>query len=127
FSTYNAGLQGDNLDKAVLEAWTPENPNTDVPVLSTQDPNNNFGTASDWYLENGSYLRIKNLSLGYPFPSTLTDNLRSGTSARVYVSTESLLTLTGYPGLDPEVGRIGMDTGNYPLPRTFTVGISVNF
>lgn len=127
FSTYNAGLQGYNLDRAVLDAWTPDNTDTNIPVLSTQDPNNNFGTASDWYLENGSYLRIKNLSLGYTFPNALTNSLRSGASARIYISSENLFTFTNYSGLDPEVGRIGMDTGNYPLPRTFTAGINVNF
>ncbi|UOR03652.1 TonB-dependent receptor [Hymenobacter aerilatus] len=125
FSTYNAGLQGYNLDRRVLNAWTPENTNTDIPRLSTNDANQNFSRVSDWYLENGSYLRLKNLSIGYTLPAALTDRVRTGASLRFYATVENLVTFTKYSGLDPEVGGIGLDQGTYPLPRTFTIGLNL--
>ncbi|WP_086593651.1 SusC/RagA family TonB-linked outer membrane protein [Hymenobacter crusticola] len=125
FSTYNAGLQGYNLDSRVLGTWTPENPNADIPRLSTADANQNFSRVSDWYLENGSYLRLKNLTIGYTLPPSFTDRVRTGTSLRFYATVENLATFTKYSGLDPEVGGIGLDVGSYPLPRTFTVGLNL--
>ncbi|MDR7130059.1 TonB-linked SusC/RagA family outer membrane protein [Algoriphagus sp. 4150] len=124
-TTYNAGLQGYNLDRRVLDAWTPQNPNTSIPVLSTQDPNGNFGTASDWYLESGDYFRIKNVSLGYTFAL---DQWKSGSQVRLYGSAENLVTITKYSGLDPEVGSgTVIDNGVFPSPRTFTIGFNMNF
>ncbi|GGH28633.1 SusC/RagA family TonB-linked outer membrane protein [Sphingobacterium alkalisoli] len=122
YTAYNAGLQGYNLDSRVLDAWTPQNTNSDIPVLSRQDPNGNFGTASDWYLENGDYFRIKNITLGYNIPQLL-GKLQS----RIYLSAENPFTFTSYSGIDPEVGTIGLDVANYPLAKTYTVGLNVNF
>ncbi|MCH7401159.1 SusC/RagA family TonB-linked outer membrane protein [Belliella kenyensis] len=127
FSTYNAGLQGYNLDRRVLDAWTPSNPNATIPVLSTQDPNANFGQASDWFLEKGDYFRIKNLSLGYTVPDFVWRSLKPGTNLRIYLAAENLFTFTPYTGLDPEVGAGPViDNGTFPLPRTFTVGLNLN-
>ncbi|MFD2036265.1 SusC/RagA family TonB-linked outer membrane protein [Belliella marina] len=127
FSAYNAGLQGYNLDRRVLDAWTPNNPNATIPVLSTQDPNANFGQASDWYLESGDYFRIKNLSLGYTFPETMLGKIKPGTNLRVYLAAENLFTITKYSGLDPEVGTGAViDNGTFPVPRTFTLGLNLN-
>lgn len=124
-TAYNAGLQGYNLDRRVLNAWSPENPNALIPVLSTQDPNSNFGTASDWYLESGDYFRIKNVSLGYTFSL---EGLKTGSQMRVYGSAENLATFTKYSGMDPEVGSGSViDNGVFPSPRTFTVGFNMNF
>lgn len=122
YTAYNAGLQGYNLDSRVLTAWTPENTSSDIPQLSRQDPNGNFGTASDWYLESGDYFRIKNITLGYTIPL-----LFGKLNARAYFSTENPFTFTSYSGIDPEVGTIGLDVANYPLAKTYTVGINVNF
>lgn len=122
YTAYNAGLQGYNMDSRVLQAWTPENTNTDIPRLSRQDPNSNFGTASDWYLESGDYFRIKNITLGYNMPSFM-GKLQS----RIYFSAENPFTFTSYSGIDPEVGSLGLDVANYPLAKTYTVGLSVNF
>lgn len=121
-STYNAGLQGYNLDARVLDAWTPEHQNTNIPALSRQDANGNFGTNSDWYLENGDYFRVKNITLGYTLPK-FAGKLQS----RFYVSAENPFTFTDYSGIDPEVGRTGLDVGNYPLAKTYTLGLTVNF
>jgi TonB-linked SusC/RagA family outer membrane protein len=125
YSTYNAGLQGYNLDRRVLNAWTPTNTDTDIPRLTTSDANQNFGTVSSWYLEDGSYLRLKNLTVGYTLPAALTGRVRSGASLRFYVTAENLVTFTKYAGLDPEVGGNGIDVGTYPLPRTLTVGLNL--
>jgi TonB-linked SusC/RagA family outer membrane protein len=124
-TAYNAGLQGYNLDRRVLEAWRPDNPGASIPVLSTQDPNANYGTASDWYLESGDYFRIKNVSLGYTFGL---DRMKLGSQMRVYGSAENLATFTKYSGMDPEVGSGAViDNGVFPSPRTFTVGFNMNF
>lgn len=127
YTAYNAGLQGYNLDSRVLDAWRPDNLNAEIPVVSTRDPNNNFGTASDWYLESGDYFRIKNITLGYNLPATLLGKIGTNIRSRIYVSAENAFTFTSYSGIDPEVGNIGLDAGNYPLPKTYTIGINIGF
>ncbi|MCW3786291.1 SusC/RagA family TonB-linked outer membrane protein [Plebeiibacterium sediminum] len=127
FTTYNAAQQGYNLDNRVLNAWSTTNSNSNIPLLRLNDPNQNFETASDWYLEDGSYLRMKNLTIGYNIPETLMNRVLQGSSLRVYVSAENLFTLTDYSGIDPEVGGIGMDMGKYPVARTFSAGVSLKF
>jgi hypothetical protein len=125
FSTYNAGLQGYNLDSRVLGAWTPDNPDATIPRLSLSDPNKNFSQPSDWFLEDGSYLRLKNLMVGYTLPAGLTSRVRNGASLRLYMTVENLFTITKYTGMDPEVGNRGLDQGAYPVPRTLTVGLNM--
>jgi TonB-linked SusC/RagA family outer membrane protein len=125
FSTYNAGLQGYNLDSRVLGAWTPDNPNATIPRLSLNDPNKNFSQPSDWFLEDGSYLRLKNLMVGYTLPAGLTGRVRNGASLRLYMTVENLFTITKYTGMDPEVGNRGLDLGAYPVPRTLTIGLNM--
>lgn len=120
YTAYNAASNGYNLDSRVLGAWTPQNTNSDIPILSRQDPNNNFGTASDWYLESGDYFRIKNITLGYTLPL-------GKFQSRVYIAAENPFTFTSYTGIDPEVGSVGLDVANYPLAKTYTVGLNVNF
>ncbi len=127
YSTYNASLQGYNLDNRVLDAWSGTNPGSDIPKLRVDDPNNNFGTISDWYLEDGSYLRIKNLTIGYSVPQSVVSKIASGASLKIYVSGENLFTFTNYSGMDPEVGKHGLDVGTYPVSRTFIAGVSLNF
>ncbi|KKX48409.1 SusC/RagA family TonB-linked outer membrane protein [Sphingobacterium sp. IITKGP-BTPF85] len=122
FTAYNAGLQGYNLDNRVLNAWTPDNLNSNIPALSSKDPNANYGTISDWYLESGDYFRIKNITVGYNLPKFL-NKLQS----RIYFSAENPFTFTSYSGIDPEVGSIGLDVANYPLAKTYTIGLNVNF
>lgn len=127
-TTYNAGLQGYNLDRRVLDAWQPGRTEATIPVLSTQDPNGNFGQPSDWFLENGDYFRIKNVTLGYTIPQSRLGRLRDGASLRIYATAENLLTFTKYSGMDPEVGAGAViDNGTFPVPRTFSVGLNLNF
>lgn len=127
YTTYNAAQQGYNLDNRVLSSWSASNPNSNIPMLRMDDPNSNFTTNSDWYLEDGSYLRMKNFTIGYNFPSGLMNTIYPGSSLRLYLSGENLFTITDYTGMDPEVGGIGLDTGTYPVARTFSAGVSFKF
>ncbi|SEO37821.1 TonB-linked outer membrane protein, SusC/RagA family [Mucilaginibacter gossypiicola] len=123
-----------NSDVNVLRAWTPTNTNTDIPRAISGDPNSNVRPSSRW-VESGSYLRLKNLQLGYNLPQTW---LRSSTNnlvskVRIYVSSTNLFTITKYTGLDPEVGSKngtltnGIDYGQYPTPRVFQAGLQATF
>jgi hypothetical protein len=130
-----------NAGSEVLNAWTPDNTNTDIPRMISGDPNSN-ARPSDRFLEDGSYLRIKNLSIGYTLPASLFD-FTNGTIKRfrIYVSSQNLLTLTNYTGYDPEVGNRninnfgdnnrflvnGIDYGQFPQPRTFIGGVQIGF
>ena len=117
-----------NYSTKALGRWTGEGTSTDFPRLTTTDPNNNFAWMSDFYLENGDYLRLKVLQLGYTLPTRLFG--KSGISkVRFYVTAENLLTLTKYTGYDPEVGGgvFGIDKGQYPQARTFLGGLQLQF
>lgn len=124
-----------NQDVAVLDAWTPENTDTNIPRAINADPNNNARTSTR-FIEDGSYMRIKNLTIGYNF----SDNVLSGISGnsvkglKLYFTAQNLLTLTDYYGYDPEIASRGGNTllhgadfGQYPQPRTFLFGIKATF
>ncbi|RYC68021.1 SusC/RagA family TonB-linked outer membrane protein [Spirosoma sordidisoli] len=108
--------------------WTGPNTSNTVPRLNTNDPNNNM-RSSEYYVEDGSYLRLRNIQIGYRIPKSVV-NLRS---LRVYASVQNALTFTKYPGFDPELGSnrgnsplyIGIDETNYPLPRIYTLGVNI--
>ncbi|MBU2915722.1 SusC/RagA family TonB-linked outer membrane protein [Reichenbachiella agariperforans] len=126
FSTLKP-TQGYNMLDDIQDAWSPTNMNSDIPRLSVKDENNNFGTVSDWYLEDASYMRIKNLTIGYSLSSTLIDRVNID-QLRVYFTASNLLTLTKYSGMDPEViADHGIDQGYYPLSRSFILGINLKF
>jgi len=117
-----------NMLKGILNAWTPTNTNTDVTRIISTDANGNYGNASDWYIENGSYLRIKNVTLGYTLPANLTNIAHIG-AVRLYVTANNLFTFTKYKGYDPEVGMdaLGIDAGRYPQAKSVLMGLNVNF
>jgi len=129
-----------NASTDVLNAWTPTNTNTDVPRAVSGDPNHNTRT-SDRFIESGSYLRLKNLSIGYTLPQGVIKGLTGNAvnSLRVYISTQNLFTITKYTGYDPEIGirpangstqgqlTQGIDYGQYPQARTVMAGIQVGF
>ena len=117
-----------NRVKDVLSAWSPTNTSSNTPRLSKNDPNANFSTASDWYLEDASYLRLKNLTVSYD----LTDMLQKwshlkerGSRMFVYFSGENLFTMTSYSGMDPECG--GWDAMKYPVSRVFSFGVKLTY
>ncbi len=126
-----------NAGKQVLNAWTPTNTNTSIPRAISSDPNQNART-SDRFLENGSYLRLKNVMLGYNLPEKSMQSLSKGVikNLRIYVSAQNILTVTKYKGFDPEVGNRtpgssqltnGIDFAVYPQPKAFQVGIQAGF
>lgn len=121
--------------KDVLNAWTPQNTNTDVPRAVDGDPNNNTRT-SDRFLESGSYLRMKLLSIGYNIPQAKLSKVLGGSvsSFRIYAAAQNLLTFTSYSGYDPEIGSrfnsaltSGIDYGQFPQSRTFLIGLVASF
>ncbi|PSL33517.1 SusC/RagA family TonB-linked outer membrane protein [Chitinophaga ginsengisoli] len=117
-----------NMLSGILNAWTPQHTNTDVTRIISTDKNGNYGNTSDWYIENGSYLRIKNITLGYTLPANLTNQAHIG-AVRLYVTATNLFTITKYTGYDPEVGmdELGIDKGRYPQAKNVLIGLNVNF
>jgi TonB-linked SusC/RagA family outer membrane protein len=108
------------------------NPGTDMPRATFSDPNENT-RVSDRYIEDGSYLRIRNITLGYNFSPQLASRVKAS-NLRVYAQVQNLYTFTKYSGFDPEVGQdtwdrnlFGVDNGRYPSPRMYTVGLNVTF
>jgi TonB-dependent starch-binding outer membrane protein SusC len=125
---YNSYL---NQSTDVLDRYTPDNTNASIPRYNQWNDNNR--RMSSRYVENGSYLRIQNVTLAYNLPSTWISRLKFS-SARVYVSAQNLKTFTKYSGYDPEIGafngnvfNMNIDDGHYPNPRTFTIGGSFVF
>ncbi len=114
-----------NQTTDVLKRWTGEGTSTTMPRAVYGDPNEN-ARISDRYVENGSYLRIKNLSLAYTFPNRWLKALQIE-NMRLSFSCENLLTFTSYSGFDPEVDINGIDSNRYPISRTFSIGLNFNF
>ena len=118
-----------NFSTDVLDAWT-ENNHSDFPRFTFSDPNSN-NRESDRWLENGSYVRLKRVELGYTFPRSIISEL-GVESLRVYCSGENLLTLTDYSGFNPDIGggalSRGIDNSTiHPLSRTFLIGLNLKF
>ena len=120
--------------RADLDPWSPENPNAKDPrpVWGTAG-NNNARANTDRWIEDGSYLRIQNLVLGYRLPTGLTRGFGVGGDSRIYVNVQNVHTFTGYSNWDPEVLGFddplarGIDDGRiYPTPRTFTIGVDLD-
>ena len=127
---YEGMNSSSNMLKSTLNAWTPTNTDTDVPRAIYQDPNGNT-RESDRFLENGNFVRLRQLQLGYTLPSSLTQKAYIE-KLRFYVSGENLFTITGYDGIDPEFSRsnvlnTGIDKLIYPFTRSFTVGAQLTF
>ena len=114
-----------NQYAVVKDRWTGEGTSNTMPRAVYADPNNNT-RPSDRYLEDGSYLRLKNLTLGYTLPASLTKKICIS-SLRFFFSANNLFTLTSYSGFDPEVGEASIDWGTYPITRTFSLGVDLKF
>ena len=117
-----------NRSAEILNAWSTTNPGSKIPRLSKTDSNGNFSTPSDWYIEDGSYIRLKNITIGYDLTSALRKLphfAERNSSLNVYFSGENLLTITKYSGMDPEVG--GWDGLQYPVSRVFAFGIKLTY
>ncbi len=143
FSVLNRDIEGfyrgfNVTERYYNDHWTGPGTSNSVPRASWDASGNNNIVYSDRFLESGSYTRLKNVQLGYRFPSTLLDNYRIS-SLRVYVSATNLLTFTKYSGMDPEMTvsdnarasagdtANGIDWGTYPSAKSFNVGLSLTF
>lgn len=123
-------LKFTNRTTKILDRWTGPGTSNEVPIFTSSDSRGNY-KVSDLYIEDGSYLRLKNIQIGYSMPISILQRV-GATVFRVYVSAENLLTLTKYTGADPEIGAIstfdiGIDRGIYPQARTFRVGTTITF
>ncbi len=120
--------QGNNMLADVLDSWT-YNKSSGIPRLSLfDDANGNYGNVSDFFLEDGSYLRLKNITVGYTLPRSMMQNIgMRDLKLRLYMGAENLLTFTRYAGFDPEVSNYGIDSGAYPVSRKLNIGINLNF
>ncbi len=123
-------LRYTNRTVHALDRWTGEGTSNTVPRYTWNDTNNN-NRISDLYIEDGSFLRLKNIQIGYTIPGTVLNRIQAD-AWRIYISAENLFTLTNYTGADPEIGAmssfdIGIDRGVYPQSRTFRLGTSITF
>ena len=117
------GVSNGNYSNAVLARWTGEGTSNKMPRLVQDDPNGN-NRVSDRFVEDASYLRVKNVRLSYTIPTKVASRLNVK-NTKFYVSAQNILTVTNYSGFDPEVGG-GVDYGFYPQARTFLAGITID-
>jgi hypothetical protein len=112
----------------MLNRWTPSNTNTDVPRLNDADVNNFKDSDRPGWLQNGTYLRINTVSLGYTLPTNL---IRGISSSRIYLTAQNLYSFQSYQGYNPDftsgVFNPGFDFGSYPRPRTIMAGVQLVF
>ncbi|OHX64833.1 hypothetical protein NH26_24620 [Flammeovirga pacifica] len=116
--------------KDMQYAWSPANPDSNIAAVRSNSEHPNTRSSSDFFLEDGSYLRIRNITLGYTLPKRLFNNKVN--QLRFYVTAQNPFTITGYKGYDPEVGGDGLymrgvDQGSYPITRRFLGGVKFNF
>ena len=127
-ATYRTDISSGNYPTWMLGRWTGEGTSNRIPRLVLADKTINWNT-SDLYVYDGSYLRIKNISLGYTLPVSFTKKF-SVNRLRLYVMAENLVTWTKYHGFDPEISSggtsLGIDRGIYPQARTWTVGVNLS-
>lgn len=127
---YEGMNSGSNFLKSTLDAWTPNNTDTSVPRAVFSDPNGNL-LESDRFLEDGSFVRLRQVQLGYSLPESILERI-SVDKLRLYFTAENLLTFTKYTGIDPEFSRgsvlnTGVDNFIYPFTRSYTIGLQLTF
>lgn len=119
-----------NFRGEALERWTGEGTSNKYPRVTLDDKNNNWKTPSDLFVKDADYLRLRNLTIGFTLPKTVSQKLKLE-KLRLFVSGENLVTITNYDGFEPEIGgglfSRGVDHGNYPQARTILGGVQVNF
>ncbi|MBP1637327.1 MAG: TonB-dependent receptor [Bacteroidetes bacterium] len=119
-----------NYLRSALGRWVGEGTSNTYPRLTNSDTNGNFTNMSDFYLEDGAYVRLKTLQIGYTLPKALVNKI-SIEKLRVYATGNNLFTVTKYSGYDPEIGGnqgiYGIDRGVYPQARSFMLGVDLTF
>lgn len=131
FTDFYPSFAGAAISERVKGSWTPENPNATIPIFENVS---NFATntqACSFYVEDGDYFRMQNITLAYNLPLSVLDKIKL-TKLRVFAGTNNVFTISGYDGMDPSVGgdvdlRYGIDVGNYPITRSFTFGLNLGF
>ena len=132
FTDFYPSFAGAAISARVKDSWTPSNTGATIPIFENES---NFSTqannANSFYVESGSYFRMQNITLAYNFPMALVSRMKME-KLRVFASTNNVFTVTKYQGLDPSVGgnadtQFGIDLGNYPITRSFTVGLNLGF
>ncbi len=131
FTDFYPLFAGSAISERVKDSWTPQNTDTKIPIFEANDGFSTGSQASDFYVEDGSYLRFQNLSVGYNLSKAISEKLKVS-RIRVHGAVNNLFTITGYSGLDPQVAGLadtnfGIDLGNFPLTRQVTFGINVGF
>ena len=131
FTDFYPLFAGSAISERVKDSWTPQNTGAKIPIFEANDGFSTSATPSDFYVEDGSYLRFQNLSVGYNLPTAVAKKLKLG-RVRVHGAVNNLFTITGYGGLDPQVAgaadtNFGIDLGNFPMTRQVTFGINVGF
>lgn len=112
-----------NQTTETLNRWTGPGTSNSMPRAVYGDPNGN-ARVSDRFVEDGSYIRLKNINLSYTLPESIFNN---ALSAKIYISAQNLFTITNYKGFDPEVSVTGIDNNVYPVTRVFSLGLNVGF
>jgi TonB-dependent starch-binding outer membrane protein SusC len=120
-----------NYDTDILNRWLGANSTNEYPRVTLNDANGNFSKPSDYFIKDASYLRLKNIQMGYTFPIRINQTMKIK-SIRLYVAAQNYLTFTRYKGYDPEIGArgtldVGIDRGVYPQAKTIMAGANINF
>lgn len=131
FTDFFQTFEGAAKSVRLLDAWSPDNPDATIPIVERVSNFSTSNVSNSHYVEDGSFLRLQNLTLGYSAPASLLQKMKME-RARVFASVNNLFTLTGYEGLDPAVGgdadtTFGIDVGNYPVTRGWTFGLNLSF
>jgi TonB-dependent starch-binding outer membrane protein SusC len=132
FTDFHGTFEGAGKGVRAKESWTPALGNNALaPIWESASNISTSGAENSWYVENGSYFRMQNLSIGYSLDNAIASKLGLS-KARIALSGNNLFTLTGYSGLDPGVGgdvdtNFGIDVGNFPVTRSFNVVLNLGF
>jgi TonB-linked SusC/RagA family outer membrane protein len=131
FTDFFQTFEGAAISERLKNAWSPSNTGATIPIVEKTANFSTSNVANSYYVEDGSYLRLQNVTLGYTLPQSLLERWRLE-RLRVFASANNLFTITGYEGLDPAVGgsadlTFGIDVGNYPVTRGYTLGLNVSF
>ncbi|MDR8390052.1 TonB-dependent receptor [Aliifodinibius sp. S!AR15-10] len=130
WTDFYSNFAGAKSHAALYDSWTPENKDASLPMQTTGGGESTSTVPNSYFVEDGSYLRMKELVLGYTLPESLIQRI-SASRLRIYLQASNLFTITGYSGLDPEIGggntNFGIDEGAYATPRQFLLGINLSF
>jgi TonB-linked SusC/RagA family outer membrane protein len=130
WTDFYSSRTGAKSKTALYDSWTPERHNAKAPIQETTSSFSTINVPNSYFVEDGSYLRAKNVQLGYTLPPSLLQKV-GAEQLRIYLQATNLFTITRYSGLDPEVGGsttvFGIDEGAYPASRQYTVGLNLTF